>query len=112
MDADEDFYYDTLGCSKPNHVIKIKTEVNKAKSQQITECELYGWGSNNFGQLATFGFKVDAPKRIELPFEFKPEKQGHQDFTYVKNIAAGFKHSAITTNHGQVWICGNYKVDQ
>lgn len=31
MDADEDFYYDNLGCSKPNIVIKIKTELNKAR---------------------------------------------------------------------------------
>lgn len=112
IDADEDFYYDTLGCSKPNHIIKIKTEVNKAKNPQITVCELYGWGSNNFGQLAMFEKKVDAPKKIDLPFEFNTAGQGHEDFTYISKIYAGFKHSGMLTNHGQVWICGNYKADQ
>jgi len=31
LDADEDFYYDNLGIYKPNMVIKIKTELNKAR---------------------------------------------------------------------------------
>lgn len=54
--------------------------------------DLYGWGSNMFGQLGT-GNKTDQPVPVKI-------------MSGVKAVSAGENHSAILKKDGTLWMCG------
>jgi hypothetical protein len=46
--------YETLGIFGENEQLKFTTEFNKVRESKVLEVQLFGWGSNALGQLATF----------------------------------------------------------
>ena len=107
-----DFMINTLGISGENEQIKLTTELSNVKSEKILSVQLYGWGDNSYGQLATFQSQMlSAPKLIDIPDVFmiteKPEHlQERQQF--IKQVSCGKRHSALVSSNGNIWICGNH----
>jgi hypothetical protein len=63
---------DVMGITSESDRWKFHTELKKVKEPTCLEVNLYGWGSNYDGELATFGIKqMQAPKLIDLPIEFR-----------------------------------------
>ena len=78
------------------------------------EVEVYGWGSNAFGQLGLIGTNIPTPMRIQIP-DIRPTgnilvRRGSAD--YFVRVECGKRNSAIISKQGQVWVCGNYKPDK
>ena len=46
------FMSDTLGITDENMCAKLKSEIDKVRTSCIEESAIYGWGNNNYGQLA------------------------------------------------------------
>ncbi|KAK0157859.1 hypothetical protein PV328_011549 [Microctonus aethiopoides] len=70
----------------------------------LTDCgEIYGWGSNQYGQLGLKQLHCDnsiANKYISVPIKIKIEFK-------VKKIAAGLRHSAVISDDGRVFVTGS-----
>lgn len=49
MNADEDFFADTLGIIGDVEKDKLRFELSKVQNTQIGESKLYGWGNNKLG---------------------------------------------------------------
>ena len=112
--ADETFLNDTLGISCQKEQAKLRYELSQVKETSVGDVELYGWGSNQFGQLGLIGANIPTPVRIQIP-DISPKDNILRRRTasdYFIRIECGKRNSAIISNQGQVWVCGNYKADK
>eukprot|EP01090_Pellita_catalonica_P004359 TRINITY_DN14189_c0_g1_i1.p1 TRINITY_DN14189_c0_g1~~TRINITY_DN14189_c0_g1_i1.p1 ORF type:complete len:405 (+),score=34.30 TRINITY_DN14189_c0_g1_i1:156-1217(+) len=69
--------------------------------------EVYGWGGNTVGAVGA-GKDVDVikqPKRIIGPWEVKGGKALHSKKKVIA-LACGYEHTAILTNHGELYVWG------
>lgn len=71
----------------------------------VKKTELFGWGSNMFGQLGlTKGGQQPTPISITLP-----NYEGLEE-DYVTGISCGKRNSALWTKRGRAFIMGNCKL--
>ena len=49
IEADDNFYSDTLGLTSAGEKQKIRFEISKVKEFTVGKQNLFGWGSNNLG---------------------------------------------------------------
>ncbi|CDW91727.1 xpg i-region family protein [Stylonychia lemnae] len=103
--ADTEFLNDTLGIICQFEQSKFRYEISKIKEGKVGEHTLYGWGSNQLGQLGLLGSNYPGPQQIPLP-----DFQDPNDF--IEKIKCGKRNSAIITNKGEVWITGNFKIEK
>lgn len=70
----------------------------------LTDCgEIYGWGSNQYGQLGLKQSHCDnsiGNKYISVPIKIRIEFK-------VKKIAAGLRHSVVISDDGRVFVTGS-----
>jgi hypothetical protein len=101
-EADEDYPEKTLGFIEFHHKQKFKQEVQKRMQTTWEDINLWGWGTNQYGQLGIQGVKVEQPRKIPMP---PMEIPGD----YVVRMSLGRRNLALITKFGEVWVCGNYQ---
>ena len=107
----------TLGIIGENEQMKFKTEIDMITNEKVLSVQLYGWGQNVNHNLATYYCNVvQQPKQIDLPdcFMIKSQEPDYmsQKQQYIKQIKCGIRNSALVSNTGQVWMCGNLKQEK
>ncbi len=103
--ADEEFLTETLGIGKESNERKrLLFAVSTVMEPTVKKTELYGWGSNMFGQLGlTKGGMQAVPINIPLPTL-------EDDTDYIVGIACGKRNSGLWTKRGRAFIMGNCKM--
>lgn len=101
-EADEEYMEDVLGITDIARQQRFRHERSKCKEPTYKDINLYGWGSNTFGQLALIDKFVAYPKKIPLP------DLSYRD-DYILRVHCGRRNTAILTKKGEVWIAGNCK---
>lgn len=73
-------------------------EIGSVSKKTLNKPRLYGWGSNNFGQLGvnTGNLTINTPVDISLPVFDKDDQIVH--------LECGWKASAFITMKGNVWL--------
>jgi len=119
------FFEDVLGILGENEQIKLGNEIVRMKNPAVIETALYGWGANTHGQLGVYKLNsVQMPKQIDLPESLDIQAQlSHekgkyntekvlQELDYPLRVICGKRSTALVSNKGNLWLCGNYKAEK
>ena len=102
--ANTDYLEDVLGITDVAQQQKFRYEVNKKRETTFENINLYGWGSNTFGQLGVIDKALNQPRKIALPeLTYKDD--------YILRFKCGRRNTALLSKLGELWIMGNWKHD-
>ena len=116
--ADQDWLEETFDCDYgDNEWKKMIREIQQMRKRCLLETVLYGFGSNNFGQLAHEKITVaTAPIKIEIPDFFSLDQKKidinsvqTEKQIFVEDIVCSGRMSGIISSAGDLWMCGNMK---
>jgi len=112
--ASYDFMRDTLGITDENQCSKLKGEIDKVREVCMSDCALFGWGSNKYGQLGSKAMVYAQAKKIDLPSiimldETKKDLNSikNQQSVLIEKIFCGNRYSGLLLSNGEFWACGN-----
>ncbi|CAD8179358.1 unnamed protein product [Paramecium octaurelia] len=95
----QDFQKNTLGLTNAELQIKLSTEITRAMELQYKEYQLFGWGKNDYGQLA-------APLSNNVQFTKVALPNLDEDDEIIQ-IECGWKNVAILTHSGKLYLTEN-----
>ena len=98
---------DVLGITNENLYPKLTQEIQKVERPTIPSEHLYGWGKNNYGQLASKAISTNykSPLQISLP-KFDSESDS------ISKIICGNRTTAIISAEGELWLSGNLAAEK
>lgn len=111
LEGDKSFFYNIMGTIS-DHYQKIKYEISKVKNKKLINQKLFGWGSNQFGQLTIENNDsfIRKPTPISLNI-LTGSKQINSDLKnendYISKIYCGKTCSFLQTNFGEIYFAGN-----
>jgi len=98
--ADKKYLRDTLGILNENMQSKFFTEISKYSKKTLSAQWLYGWGSNQYGQLGLPPVNlVHIPTKLAIPPSVEKDE--------IEKIECGYKVTMILTKSHDVWVSFN-----
>ncbi|CAD8115981.1 unnamed protein product [Paramecium primaurelia] len=95
----QEFQKNTLGLINAELQIKLSTEITRAMEQQYKDYQLFGWGKNDFGQLA-----VPLSNNVQYTKVSLPNLEEDDE---IIQIECGWKNVAILTHSGKLYLTEN-----
>ncbi|CAK84555.1 unnamed protein product (macronuclear) [Paramecium tetraurelia] len=95
----QDFQINTLGLTNAELQIKLSTEITRSMELQYKDYQLFGWGKNDYGQLA-------APLSNNVQFTKVALPNLDEDDEIIQ-IECGWKNVAILTHSGKLYLTEN-----
>lgn len=93
-----------MGLQKEDLCIKLNTEIVKASQESYKPYQLFGWGKNDFGQLAVPLSNNVQYSKLNLP-QLDEEDE-------IVQIECGWKNTSILTERGKIFLTENQQIAQ
>ncbi|CAD8191464.1 unnamed protein product [Paramecium pentaurelia] len=95
----QEFQKNALGLINAELQIKLSTEITRAMEVQYKDYQLFGWGKNDFGQLA-----VPLSNNVQYTKVSLPNLEEDDE---IIQIECGWKNVAILTHSGKLYLTEN-----